>query len=71
MSIIDFMNKFIISPVPVEVTFFNGTKELMTYVGGETNWDAFKKHLSGFTRTNVFSVSVKDDKLILKSSLLP
>ena len=72
MSIVDFLN-CISEPLPIEVNVFHGSSVrctgVGTYVGSPTNWDAFKTHLSGFTKSEVFNVSVKDGKLIVDSTL--
>lgn len=68
MSVPEFIDSFLVSPLPVEVTML-GENSKFTYVGCETNWEAFKTHLSGFTNSIVCSVLVDDGKLLVNAYL--
>ena len=63
MSVVDFLG-CISEPTPIEVNV-HGARSVYTYVGCPTNWDAFLKHLSGFSNVEVFNVHANGLKLIV------
>ena len=70
MSVAEFVAEFVVMPVPVEVNVFVGKNSgVMTYIGCETNWEAFKKHLEGFTNVEVNDITIEDGKLIINGIL--
>ena len=68
MSVSQFMYEFVNEEMPIEVHLLknNGKKE--NYVGSPVNFDCFIESMKKFKNTEVFSVYVKDGKLIVCAS---
>lgn len=64
VSVPEFLDEFVAEPMPIEVRVCSG-KNVMTYVGCPTNWDAFEHHMKAFKDTEVFAVSANGDKLVV------
>ena len=65
VSVPEFLDEFVMEPMPIEVHI--GVTSVMIYIGSETNWDAFMKHMKCFKDTEVWSVSVDGGKLIVSA----
>ena len=66
MSVPDFINEFIMAPMPIEVHI----ADVMIYVGCPTNWEAFNAHLKGFHDSEVVGVRESDGKLIIDAKVV-
>lgn len=65
MGVPEFLDEFVIEPMPIEVHI--GVTSVMIYIGSETNWSAFMEHMKHFKDTEVRSVSVDGETLIVSA----